>query len=132
MSGKMSLPNKKDVRQIVQKYRREFPTIDRPFLRRLIRSEQKLTKDSELKALDRHLKKAFEKPSENAKSSEILEPNPDELSAFMQFPRSSITCSFAEEHLRSHYPEWYQRNKKTFDEMRMGSYGFDGYVTNPH
>ena len=65
------------------------------------------------------------------KPSEILEPNPDELSPFMQFPRNRFACSLAEEHVKRNYPEWYRRNKKTFDEMRRVSYGFSGFITNP-
>jgi hypothetical protein len=65
------------------------------------------------------------------KSSEILEPNPDELSVFMQIPRDSFACSLADEHLKRKYPEWYRRNKKTFDDMRRMNYGFSGFISNP-
>lgn len=126
----MSLENKKDVRRIVEKYRQEFPTVERPFLRRLIRLEQKLTKDSELKALDRHLKKDFEKTSKNEKPSKIPRPTLFELIAFEQIPRDPFACSLAEDHLKSNYPEWYRRNKKVFDEIRGNNWGFGGYITN--
>jgi glucan phosphorylase len=55
----MSVNKERDVRQLVEKYRRQFPTLERPFIRRLIRSENKIENPSELKKLDRYLAKAF-------------------------------------------------------------------------
>lgn len=59
--GKMSLTSGKTVPEIVENYRKQFPTLERPLLRRLIRSENKelFGNPSNLKQLDRHLRKAF-------------------------------------------------------------------------
>lgn len=62
----MSVNKEKDVSKLVEKYRCDFPTLERRFLRKLIRSENKIENPSELKKLDRYLKKAFKnegKPS---------------------------------------------------------------------
>ena len=64
--GKMSLSKRKDVPQLVKKYRENLPNIDRDLLRRLIRVENNITNPSDLKKLDRYLAKAFKnevKPS---------------------------------------------------------------------
>jgi hypothetical protein len=64
----MSLSQRKDVLQLVEKYRKKYPTLDRNFVRKLIRLENPelfgkncRSKDTNLKALDRHLRKSFEK-----------------------------------------------------------------------
>jgi len=57
----MSLKSRDTVPEIVENYRKQFPTLERPLLRRLIRSENKelFGNPSNLKQLDRHLRKAF-------------------------------------------------------------------------
>ncbi|MCJ7763412.1 hypothetical protein MUP38_08175 [Candidatus Bathyarchaeota archaeon] len=64
----MSLKRSKDVPKLVEKYRAKYPQLDRDLLRRLIRLEhpdlfdEKRNKNyaSNLKKLDRYLRKAFE------------------------------------------------------------------------
>jgi hypothetical protein len=55
----MSLSKDNHVSKLVEKYRRMFPNVERPLLRKLIREENKITNPSELKKLDRYLKKAY-------------------------------------------------------------------------
>lgn len=58
----MSPKRRKDVSQLVEKYRSQFPDLERPLLRKLIRLEHpELFKNnpSNRKTLDRHLKRAF-------------------------------------------------------------------------
>lgn len=69
----MSPKRDKTVPRLVEKYRREYPYLERPLLRKLMRLENpQLFRDnpSNLKKLDRHLRKAFEKeePSSQDKS----------------------------------------------------------------
>jgi len=69
----MSPKRDKTVPQLVEKYRREYPYLERPLLRKLMRLENpQLFRDnpSNLKKLDRYLRKAFEKeePSSQDKS----------------------------------------------------------------
>jgi len=87
----MSVNKEKDVRQLVEKYRRQFPTLERPFIRRLIRSENKIENPSELKKLDRYLAKAFknearfaaeEKPSTERPIAK--QPSPEQWQALMR------------------------------------------------
>jgi hypothetical protein len=61
----MSVPTEKNVRRLVEKYRSQLPELERPLLRRLIRSENRITDPSELKKLDRYLKKAFQSMVKN-------------------------------------------------------------------
>jgi hypothetical protein len=63
----MSLKKGKDVPQLVEKYRTKYPELDRDLLRKLIRLEnpdrfpkgKSLKYYSNLKKLDRYLRKAF-------------------------------------------------------------------------
>ena len=75
----MSLSKKKDVRQLVEKYRHEFPSLERPFLRKLIRSEMKIENPSELKKLDRYLAKAFKNEAKLTTKKKL-----EESASFMQ------------------------------------------------
>lgn len=126
----MSPKHKPSVSEIVETYMKKYPQTERKGLRALIIF--KYPNEINSRTLDRCLKKSFEKPSEILESrSEIPEPNPDELSAFMQFPRSFFACSIADENLKRKYPEWYRRNKKAFDEVKRLHYGFSGFITNP-
>jgi len=129
-NGKMSQRQEGNVSEIVEKYIEKYPNVPRKVLRKLILSG---FKEINNRTLDRHLKKAFEKPSRIPESpSKIPKPTVWELMAFKQIPRDPFDCSLAEDHLKSNYPEWYRRNKKTFDEIRGVNWGFDGYITNPH
>lgn len=76
--GKMSLNKKKSVAQLVRSCRDNWPNIDRDLLRHMIRRENNIVNPSELRKLDRYLKKEFksrvdhkepprEKPSIEAK-----------------------------------------------------------------
>jgi len=67
----MSLTHKKDVPKLVKKYREELPNIDRDLLRRLIRVENNITNPSELKKLDRCLKKTFQKDANSIAISKV-------------------------------------------------------------
>jgi len=73
----MSLSKQKDVRHLVEKYRREFSSLERPLLRRIIRSENKIENPSELKKLDRYLAKAFQNEVELSKKSTTEKPSDD-------------------------------------------------------
>lgn len=58
----MSPKHDKTVRQIVEKYRKQFSILERPLLRRLIRVEHPTIfqpESSKLKTLDRELKRSF-------------------------------------------------------------------------
>ena len=55
----MSVSEKKDVPQLVEKYRTKYPRLERPILRKLIRLENKIENASDKRKLDRYLKKAF-------------------------------------------------------------------------
>lgn len=65
----MSLSRKNSVPQLVRKYRAKYPQLDRPILRKLIRlenpgllsREKAQNWDSNLRKLDRHLRKTFTK-----------------------------------------------------------------------
>lgn len=57
--GKMSLSEKKDVPQLVEKYRNRYPEIERDLIRKMIRLENNIENPSELKKLDRYLAKSF-------------------------------------------------------------------------
>ena len=83
----MSPKHRKDVSQLVEKYKRELPYLERPLLRRLIRVENpQLFKNnpsmaSNLKTLDRHLKKAFETKKPSFQTEEKLS-KPSRLNIF--------------------------------------------------
>jgi hypothetical protein len=70
----MSLSKRKDVSQLVKKYLEDYPNIDRDLLRKLIRLENKIENPSDLRKLDRCLKKAYgnSKPSQNEESTEEI------------------------------------------------------------
>lgn len=57
----MSPKRDKSVLQLVEKYKRDYPQLDRDLLRKIIRLDNKLTNPSQLRKLDRTLKKAFNK-----------------------------------------------------------------------
>lgn len=83
--GKMSLKNKKDVPQLVKKYKQELPQLDRDLLRRLIRVENPtlfLKNPSNLKKLDRYLKKAFEQTATTKSPSDANLDNSHQPSFF--------------------------------------------------
>ena len=67
----MSPKHYKNVPQLVEKYRRKYPELDRDLLRKLIRLENKIDHPSELKKLDRYLKKAFENKNNCLKKVEF-------------------------------------------------------------
>lgn len=58
-NGKVSTSNKQNVPELVKKYRSKYPELDRDLLRKLIRLENKIENPSELKKLDRCLRKSF-------------------------------------------------------------------------
>jgi hypothetical protein len=55
----MSLKHNKNVPELVKNYRSKYPNVDRDLLRKLIRLENKIENPSELKKLDRCLRKSF-------------------------------------------------------------------------
>jgi hypothetical protein len=61
----------KTVAHFVEKYRQKYPELDRDLLRKLIRLENNITNPSELRKLDRELKKAFSQPK--AKENETMQ-----------------------------------------------------------
>ncbi|MGB8780697.1 MAG: hypothetical protein WCD81_08615 [Candidatus Bathyarchaeia archaeon] len=65
------------VSQLVEKYRLKYPDLDRDLLRKLIRLENNLTKDStKLRQLDRCLEESFKpKKSEVSESNHETEPS---------------------------------------------------------
>jgi len=109
----MSPKRDKTVPQLVEKFRREYPHLERSLLRKLIRLENPhLFKNnpSNLKTLDRHLKKAFknEDPSPKGSSKEhssfwrkqaledfmkirdiIINQDPDQL---VLIPQATLLC----------------------------------------
>ena len=65
----MSSKRDKNVSQLVEKYKREFPTLEKKFIRRLIKSENKELFDnnpSEVRKLSRYLEKAFRNENKNS------------------------------------------------------------------
>jgi hypothetical protein len=67
---KMSLNKGKSVSQLVKIYRTKYSKLDRDLLRRMIRVENKITNPSELKKLDRYLKKEFKNRVDRKESLE--------------------------------------------------------------
>ena len=67
----MSLETRANVPQLVEKYRKKYPTLDRDLLRKLIRLENKIGNPSELKKLDRYLRKEFQ--NSNSKEDETYQ-----------------------------------------------------------
>lgn len=59
--GKMSPKQNRIVPQLVEKYRREFPELEKRFIRKLILAEHKelFQNDSEVRKLTRYLEQAF-------------------------------------------------------------------------
>jgi len=68
----MSVNRPLDVPQLVKKYRDRYSELDRDLLRKIIRSENKITNPSELKKLDRYLRKAFENKVELSTSEDLV------------------------------------------------------------
>ena len=57
-------PNRDNtISKFVRDYKEKYPDLDRSLLRKLIRLENKITNPSDLKKLDRYLKKEFEIPN---------------------------------------------------------------------
>lgn len=86
--GKLSPKRRKDVSQLVEKYRRQFPTLERPLLRKLIRLENPevfKNNPSNLKTLDRHLGKAFKNEPAQLKELQKAEGLTREDLALFQF-----------------------------------------------
>jgi hypothetical protein len=85
--GKMSSKKKVDVAELVKKYREKYPYLDRDLLRKLIRLECKLDNNpSELRKLDRHLKKAFQnketEPEKSKSKFSRIEVSEDKIEAY--------------------------------------------------
>jgi hypothetical protein len=62
MMEEMSPKRDRTVREMVEKYRSQFPMLERPMLRTLIRREHKdifIPESGKLKTLDRELRKSF-------------------------------------------------------------------------
>jgi hypothetical protein len=82
---KMSQKRDKTVPQLVEKYRREFPELEKRFIRRLIIAEHKelFTIDSEVRKLTRYLEKSFKSNDKKTKDSELCSQKPlDKLGFF--------------------------------------------------
>jgi hypothetical protein len=59
---KVSLRREKTVRELVEKYRKQFPDLERPLLRKMIRLEHReifRPSSGKLRTLDRELKRSF-------------------------------------------------------------------------
>lgn len=84
----MSPRRDKTVAKLVEKYRRDYPDFKRPILRKFIRLENKdlFVSASNLRKLDRHLKKAFEKqePSPEKKLEDSSVSVPEDLVGYLQ------------------------------------------------
>jgi hypothetical protein len=131
----MSLSSKKNVRQTVEKYRKEFPTLERPLLRQIIRKCENLTRASELKALDRALKKAYDQaesqpqrdprdPFENMTLNDLVRTISSPLTRIL----NPTFCHLALNAIKEKHPEYYRKNKKIFDDLEMTSFGFNGFI----
>ncbi|MGA2680884.1 MAG: hypothetical protein ABSF44_03685 [Candidatus Bathyarchaeia archaeon] len=101
----MSLKKDKSVPQLVQKYKHQFPDLERDLLRRLIRVENPnlfLDNSSNLKKLDRYLKKAFEnapKPPKPYVTIDGVEPEWTER-GFTEYPTKEAQAKGTLEFMR--------------------------------
>lgn len=92
----MSLKHNKNVPELVKNYRSKYPNVDRDLLRKLIRLENKIENPSELKKLDRCLRKSFlglkiaeaEKPSTEVKPQIRTDVNTGALYAAIVYYRT--------------------------------------------
>jgi len=70
----MSSNTKINIPKLVEKYRHEFPQLEKRLLRRMIRKENHITDSTEIRQLSRYLQKAFKnetKPSAKGEPSDF-------------------------------------------------------------
>lgn len=114
----MSLPSRRNVSKIVEKYRREFPDLERPLLRRLIRAENKIVNPSELRKLSRYLKKAYEVQPQPKRRE--LKPQPEEN----KFHILTAEELYRNQEARRHWKEkrrFFHRVKDPWKDFKKGS-----------
>jgi len=105
----MSQKRNKTVPQLVEKYRREFPALEKRFIRRLILAEHKelfnksLNKndDSEVRKLSRYLEKAFSNNTKNIEVPKITEQSAKRVEITPEMAKTLIYYRILEEHYKS-------------------------------
>jgi hypothetical protein len=111
----MSLKEKKNVPQLVKKYRERYPYLDRDLMRKIIRLENNITNPSELKKLDRHLKKAYETKTRNV---EGICDSLAEKSEKTEVPKELIRFWEKAEFLANQFPDIYGPLKDFTDNQK--------------
>jgi len=115
----MSPKRDKTVLQLVEKYRRAYPSFERPILRKLIRLENKeiFQSDSNLKKLDRCLRRAF-----GTKTGKLLNEDLESLRLYIEpglITKEDLTNQQIIDLLSSLYPELAQEDPEIFKILNM-------------